>query len=154
MDQFGQYAALHCVCNCFICNILHTYILVHDHGLDMRYTGMLNRLHVEAQCCGINGWDDFINTPWGIDPANLRLAVPATCCIDQSPSTLKYCQEDGNQEYYHRAGCHERIKDSIKQIECDMKASDLNMSILYFDQNIFDRFCTCTSLLRPLEARS
>lgn len=89
---------------------------------------MLNRLQVEAECCGINGWDDFINTPWGIDPINLHLAIPASCCIDQTPATLKYCQEDGNQLFYHRSGCHGKIKDSIHQIGCDMKVCNTKIS--------------------------
>lgn len=99
--------------------------LLQDHGFDDRHTSMLNRLQVEAECCGINGWDDFINTPWGIDPINLHLAIPASCCIDQTPATLKYCQEDGNQLFYHRSGCHGKIKDSIHQIGCDMKISTI-----------------------------
>ena len=82
---------------------------------------MMDRLHREAKCCGINGWDDFINTPWGIDPKNRHLFVPDSCCIDDNEYSLRQCQLHENQEYYHRSGCHEKIKEGINQSGCDLK---------------------------------
>lgn len=90
--------------------------------MDERLTSMLSKLHQEAQCCGINGWDDFnFNIEWGRAPANIHLTVPESCCVDQSEHALLECQIKGNQAFYHRKGCHEKIRDSIDSIRCDIK---------------------------------
>ena len=90
--------------------------------MDERLTSMLSKLHREAQCCGINGWDDFnFNIEWGRAPANIHLTVPESCCVDQSEHALLECQIKGNQAFYHRKGCHEKIRDSIDSIKCDIK---------------------------------
>ena len=87
------------------------------------WTRMLNRLHVEAQCCGTNSWTDFIDTPWAALESSAYLVVPASCCVNQRAQTLQYCQIEGDREFYHRTGCHEKIKESISMIECDTKVS-------------------------------
>ena len=106
---------------------------------------MFDQLQIQGQCCGINDWSDFSETPWAEMEENTYFMVPDTCCKMSSMqrshkrshisalNRVDYteCKTGNNMELIYDSGCYSVVKNNITNSIQDIKVSFTEIGLTF-----------------------